>query len=202
MRDAVLEALPGGRSMSDSAPDVASLISATLKGDDAAADRLYSGARPRLLRMALAMGVEPSSADDLVQETLWAAHRNLDRFDPARGSFPGWLGVILVRRVRDAWRGSKRRRRLLAVFGAQVPRQAAPDQRGVDARLTLRRLLATLTDRQREIVALYEIGNLTANEVGRLLDLSAAGVRSVARDARLRLTAAARDAAPPEESKR
>jgi RNA polymerase sigma factor (sigma-70 family) len=57
----------------------------------------------------------------------------------------------------------------------------------VEARLTLHRLLEQLTRRQREVVALYEIDGLSAEEVSRILEITAAGVRSLARDARRKL---------------
>ena len=60
--------------------------------------------------------------------------------------------------------------------------------RAVEARLTLRRLLDRLTRRQREVIALYEIDGLSAEEVAGILGISAAGVRSLARDARRRLS--------------
>jgi RNA polymerase sigma-70 factor (ECF subfamily) len=137
--------------------------------------------------MALALGVDPDGAGDLVQETLWSAHKNLDRFDAARASFEGWLGTILVRRTRNRWRSVARGRRLRKAFAASARTSTDPGSGAVEARLTLRRLLEPLTRRQREVVALYEIDGLSADEVAGILGISPAGVRSIARDARRRL---------------
>ena len=47
-------------------------------------------------------------AADCVQETFVSAWRSRDRFDPARGSLPGWLLGIARHRVHDAYRSLAR----------------------------------------------------------------------------------------------
>lgn len=154
---------------------------------------LWAEARARLCRIALALGVPPDDVPDIVQDVLLAAHRTLPRFDPERGRFEGWLAAILVGRARNHRRGVRRRLRLLAAFGRRSsgPAPRDPAHEATEARLTLARLTAALTDVQREVVALYEIGDLTADEVARSCGMTAAGVRSIARDARRRLAALA-----------
>ena len=171
----------------DDTDPLAVLVEAARGGDEEATGRLYTRVRPRLLRIALALGVDPDDAADLVQETLWAAHRNLGRFDAARASFEGWLGTILVRRTRNRWRSLARGRRLLKALAGAGRSSSEPGSHAVEARLTLHRLLERLTQRQREVVALYEIDGLSADEVAVILDITAAGVRSLARDVRRKL---------------
>jgi RNA polymerase sigma-70 factor (ECF subfamily) len=161
-------------------------------GDLGAADRLFGLARPRLLRIALAAGIDPEEAADAVQETLLSAHRNLRRFDPSKGSFEGWTGTALLRRVRNRRRSAGRLRRLLEAFRLQAPGSSTEGHSAAEARMTLRRLVEDLTRRQREVIALYEIGGLGAAEVAGILEMTPAGVRSIARDARKRLSEAAR----------
>jgi RNA polymerase sigma factor (sigma-70 family) len=151
-------------------------------------DQDFAALRPKLIRIALALGIDPEDAKDLAQESLLAAHRNLQRFDPEKGSFEGWASVILLRRARNRQRSSQRRWKLQEAVRRFAPRSVAPAAGAVEARLTLQRLLRELTPRQREVVALYEIGGLSAAEAGEHLDMTAAGVRSIARDARQRLT--------------
>ena len=171
----------------DGADPLASLVESARGGDEAATGRLYACVRPRLLRIALALGADPDDAADLVQETLWSAHRNLGRFDAARASFEGWLGTILVRRTRNSWRSLARGRRLVRALAGSTRTSSDPGSHAVEARLTLQSLLEQLTRRQREVVALYEIDGLSAEEVAGILGITAAGVRSLARDARRRL---------------
>ena len=155
-------------------------------------DQDFAAMRRKLIRIALALGIGPEDAKDLAQESLLSAHRNLHRFDPAKGSFEGWMSVILVRRARSWQRSATRRWSMLYALRTFATGRAPSGTGPVEARLTLDRLLRELTPRQREVVALYEIGGLSAAEVGNRLDITAAGVRSIARDARRRLTACAR----------
>ncbi|WP_339613428.1 sigma-70 family RNA polymerase sigma factor [uncultured Rubinisphaera sp.] len=55
--------------------------------------------------------VQPSDADDLVQEVLLAVSEDLGRFEHAgqQGAFRGWLKAILVNRLRKFWRARDRR---------------------------------------------------------------------------------------------
>ena len=99
--------------------------------------------------------------------------------------------MILVRRARNRGRGLARRRRLLEAVRVVTRRASPAGVAGVEARLTLERLVGALTERQREVVALYEIAGLRAEEAAELLGVSAAGVRSMARDARRKLAAEA-----------
>jgi RNA polymerase sigma-70 factor (ECF subfamily) len=171
----------------DPASGVAALVDAARGGDGEAIETLYARVRPRLLRIALALGADPDDAADLVQETLWSAHRSLDRFDETRASFEGWLGTILIRRSRNRWRAISRGRRLLNAIAASTRTSSEAGSRAVEARLTLRSLLDRLGVRQREVIALYEIDGLSAEEVAGILGITAGGVRSIARDARRRL---------------
>lgn len=160
----------------------------------AAEDRLWEAARPRLVRMALALGVPASEVPDLVQDALLAAHRALGRFDPEAGSFEAWIGTILLRRTRNLLRARRRRRVFLdalRAIGLPVAPRPSRGLDGVEARLVVERLLGCLTDVQREVVALYEIGELDAAATARVLGITPAGVRSIARDARRRLAAEA-----------
>ena len=178
-------------------PDLARLAVEASAGRRAGAgeERLWQVARPRLVRMALALGVPASDVPDIVQDALFAAHRALGRFDPGAGSFEAWIGTILVRRARNLARARRRRRIFLdALRAVGLPaRPRSPHGiAGVEARLVVERLLGCLTDSQREVVALYEIGEMDAAGTAQALGITPAGVRSIARDARRRLAEEAR----------
>jgi RNA polymerase sigma factor (sigma-70 family) len=157
-------------------------------------DPRLEAATPRLTRIALALGVRAQDVPDVVQDSLLAAHRARGGFEEGRGTFESWLATILVRRVRNARRAERRRqalRTVLSILGGREPATRSDIAR-IEARLVLDRLVSCLTDTQREVVALYEIGELPAEEVARTLGCTAAGVRSIARDARTKLSQAAR----------
>ncbi len=145
-------------------------------------------ARPRLLRVLLAAGASPHDAEDLVQDTLLSAHDKLETFDARRGSCESWLATIALSRLRNQRRSEGRRLRLKDAWARLLAPITPGPAPAFEARDTLARLLAGLTPRMREVVALYEIAELSAEETARVLGMSAAGVRSIARDARRRLT--------------
>jgi RNA polymerase sigma-70 factor (ECF subfamily) len=72
------------------------------RADSRAWQRLTALYTPLLHDSLHRYGVPPADADDLVQEVLQAVAREMPRFeyDPARGSFRGWLRTILVNRLR------------------------------------------------------------------------------------------------------
>lgn len=163
------------------------------EGSGEAADHLWTLVRPRLTRVALALGVATQDVPDLVQDTLLAAHRALFSFDSQRGSFEGWVMTILTRRARNFFRGRSRRVRFLGVL-RRLHTGRSEESRATEvaeARLTIARLLTCLTETQRQVVALYEIGELSSDEAGAVLGMTPAGIRSIARDARQRLSEAA-----------
>jgi len=175
--------------------DLARLALAARASRGAEEERLWQAARPRLVRIALALGVPAADVPDLVQDALFAAHRALRRFDPGAGSFEGWIGTIIVRRAQNLARSRRRRRRFLdalRTIGLPVAPRSAPALDRLEARLVIERLLGCLSVSQREVVALYEFGEMDAAEAARVLGISAAGVRSIARDARRRLAEEAR----------
>jgi RNA polymerase sigma-70 factor (ECF subfamily) len=187
------ESAAAGRGETD---PLAALAAEAGRGQTEAVERLVAALRPRLTRIALAVGAPPDDVPDLVQETLVAALRALPRFDPGRGRVEAWAATILVRRIRNLARGHRRMARALAAFGrpqgtrARLEGHAATasaDVAALDARLTLARLLEALTVEQREIVALYEIAEWSAEDVAAALGIAPTTVRSIARDARRRL---------------
>jgi len=176
-------------------PDLVRLALAARAGRGVEEERLWEVVRPRLVRIALSLGVPAADVPDVVQETLFAAHRALGRFDPGAGSFEGWLGTILVRRARNLARSRCRRWRILELFrtiGLPVAARSPQALDRLEARLVVERLLGCLSVSQREVVALNEIGELDAAETAQVLGLTPAGVRSIARDARRRLAEEAR----------
>jgi RNA polymerase sigma-70 factor (ECF subfamily) len=74
-------------------------------------DTLY---RPLLQRWLAQARIQPSDADDLIQDILRAVLQEMSQFvyDPARGRFSTWLRQFLANRLKDYY---KRRGRLLPV---------------------------------------------------------------------------------------
>ena len=162
------------------------------EGDRDARNALWIVVRPRLEKIALALGVEFDDVADLVQDVLLCADRNLHKFDAAKGSFRTWLVTILGHLKHNLSRSKIRRARLLEAMRGNLVRRGAAGSRAdldrLESSIELSRLLSTLSWRQREVLILYRIGDLTSRETGAVLGISAQTVRSIARDARSRLT--------------
>ena len=169
-------------------------------------------------------------AEDLLQETLLAAWRGLDRFEE-RASVRAWLYRIATNRSLDALRASRRRPENL-LPRAQVPEptrraepiwlepypdvllEGIPDQApGPEARYEAREAIALafivglqhLPPQQRAVLVLRDVLGYRAGEVAEMLDTTEAAVNSLLSRARAafesRLPAAGRERAPLPSSK-
>jgi RNA polymerase sigma-70 factor, ECF subfamily len=168
-------------------------------------------------------------AEDLVQETLLAAWRGLERFEE-RASIRAWLYRIATNRSLDALRASRRRpeeQRMIPMpdptrFNEPVWLEPYPDvlldgiaddAPGPEARYEAKEAIALafivglqhLVPQQRAVLVLRDVLGFRAAEVAEMLDTSEASVNSLLRRARAafetRLPAAGRERAPLPDSK-
>lgn len=84
------------------------LMVAAQAGDQTAYRAVLSAVVPIIRRVARAIGVQPPSIDDVVQDTLLSMHRLLHTYDPSR-PFGPWLNSIARRRSIDVLRSRGRR---------------------------------------------------------------------------------------------
>lgn len=131
-------------------------------------------------RYVLLMVGRPDEVDDIVGDTFqrafaaWRAGRG-----PAGRSLP-WLLLIARRIVTDRWRRARLIRWLpLGGSAASEPRDADTATDRSEFWLWLGQLARVLSDRQREVVYLRYQRDLTDEEIGEILGLSASGVRSL-----------------------
>jgi len=105
-------------------------------------------------------------ADDITSDVFERALRKQHQFDPKRGEAAAWLIGIARRCISDHFDG----RPLLV---DTIPEQAAPGELAADAagRVDMGRVLSVLSERERELVALRYGADLTARQIGELLDL-------------------------------
>jgi len=148
------------------------------------ADRFESFFRQEYRRLAGGLFVltgDAKEAEDLAQEAMARVFERWDRVQ-AMESPTGYLfrTALNLHRKRLRRAGVRARRDL----SPELP----PDPlAAVDDRDHLRRLLATLTDGQREALILTEVGGFGAEEAGRLLGVEAATVRTRVHRARMSL---------------
>ena len=72
-----------------------------------------------IYRVARKSGLNDAEAQDIVQETLVAVARKMPgfRYDPARGSYKGWLLVNVRSRLSEHWRRTATARRRMEPLG-------------------------------------------------------------------------------------
>ena len=120
-------------------------------------ERVYSYAAYRL-------GTGPD-AEDVTSETFERALRYRSSFDPRRGDPASWLIGIARRCIADA------------ALRGETPTGEAPERAGEShedgslRRLQLRDAVSQLDERDQELVALRFGADLTARQIGELLDL-------------------------------
>lgn len=151
-----------------------------------------------------------SDTEDAVQETMLRATQHLDRFDPRRGTLRTWTYRIATNVCLDMLRRSRRRAVATdlgpaaeagAPLGAALPPERwvepMPDARIIAAsdpadvvveresvRLAFVAALQHLAPRQRAVLVLREVLQLSAEETAEVLDTSTAAVNSALQRAR------------------
>jgi RNA polymerase sigma-70 factor (ECF subfamily) len=180
-----------------SAPaDLEALFARARGGDGDALEVLCREMRPKLYRAAFALLRDADEADDIAQDALVRAVTRKFLF-LGRGSVTGWMVKIAVNLAKNRLRDKKRRREIvhdaseheLAARGA-APSAGAP----ADARVTSREsgerfeaLLAGLSERQRQVVELRVVGELSFAEIGSALGIKEANARVTFHQAKKRL---------------
>ena len=174
-----------------------SLVERLGNPDDGASWRTFFDSYGSLLyRVARAAGLTDSESQDAVQETVITVARNVGglRYDPATGSFKGWLLQTARWKIADQFRRRQRRDRLEAPAPSdpldggerrtaiidRVPDPGGPDLeaawdaewRGNLLEAALTRLRKQVDPRQFQIFDCYVTKGWTATRVARELGVS------------------------------
>jgi RNA polymerase sigma-70 factor (ECF subfamily) len=139
-----------------------------------------------LCRYARHRGLTGQDAEDLVAQTLEIAWRRLDDV-PAEEPLP-WLYAVARNLWRNQSRQDRRRRALLARFRPPPSTAAGEDPAAAEPGL-LRAALASLSDRDQEVLRLVAWDGLTPAELAVVLGCSPATARARLHRARSRLAA-------------
>ncbi|MFC2173932.1 RNA polymerase sigma factor [Acidobacteriota bacterium] len=155
-----------------------SLVLKAREGDTEAYGKLVELHWERLVRLSRSM-VGESTAEDAVQDSLIAAWKKLDKLNNPE-SFKAWLTRIVYRRC--LW-WSRRRRFDDAVDDLPESAQAGDAESGI----WVEQALSRLAPRQRAVLHLTVVEDLTDSEIGGLLGIAAGSVRAHRRRAREKL---------------
>ncbi|MFH1745851.1 MAG: sigma-70 family RNA polymerase sigma factor [Planctomycetota bacterium] len=140
-------------------------------------------ARPKLLRLAYRFCWNFEDAEDAVQNAmLIATDRQNQLADPAKHLT--WIKSIVVRQALDGYR---RRQRDLQ-HTANRPRLSGPpsdaDLNQSELSMILRQLIPDLPQRQQIALVLHHLESMSYEQVGELMETTAATARVQARNAR------------------
>lgn len=159
------------------------------RGDPQAFEQLYLRHADHIYRYTLCRVDSVSQAEEIVADTMLEAFEQLERFDPARGSFATWLLSITRHRIADERRGLSRLRRALSRLWAD----SGSDEDALSVVLRteqvarLRTALGRMPAKDCDVLLLRYIAELSSPEVGEMLNLSAGAVRVRIHRALLRL---------------
>ncbi|RMI41626.1 RNA polymerase sigma factor [Actinomadura harenae] len=136
----------------------------------------------------------PQTAEDVVAETFLTAFRRRDTFDPSRGSVRPWLFGIATNLIAQHRRTETRRYKMLAQV--VVERDPAGHEDRVAASVSAERLqpslargLAALSHKDRDVVLLKALAQLTHEEIADVLGVPYGTVGSRLSRARKKLRA-------------
>jgi RNA polymerase sigma-70 factor (ECF subfamily) len=144
-----------------------------------------SALRPSLHRYCARMTGSVMDGEDVVQEALFEAYRNLDKFDASRPLKP-WLFRIAHNRSIDFLRRSGVRDE--AEEAAAVPEAVAPvlpATLGVGK--AVERLVASLPPKERACVLLKDVFDYSLEEIAELVDSTVGGVKAALNRGRAKL---------------
>lgn len=135
------------------------------------------------------------AADDVAAETFLIAFRRRADFDPGRGVVRAWLFGIATRLVAQHRRAEERHYRALGRVGVDRPHAGDEDRvvAAVDARIVQPRLavaLRGLSRKERDVVLLVALADLSHEEVAAALGIPYGTVGSRLNRARGKLRAA------------
>lgn len=162
------------------------LLRAIADGDMSAFDEFYSSTSSRVYGMVLRVLRDPGYAEETTQEVYLQVWRSAKSFDPNQGSPISWLLTLAHRRAVDRVRSEQSGTDREAVYGAATqPSEFDVVAEAVEQRAesqAVQDCLETLTDTQRQAVALAYYGGYTYREVAEKLGAALPTVKSRIRD--------------------
>jgi RNA polymerase sigma-70 factor, ECF subfamily len=171
--------------------DLEGLLERVARGETAAFEDLYERVAGSVFGIIRRVLRDPAQSEEVAQEVLVEIWRSAGRFDPARGTATTWIHTMAHRRAIDRVRSAQAshdREERVALRDHQPAYDVVAE--AVVTRLEqqqVRQCLESLTDLQRESVALAYYGGYSYSEVAGLLDAPLGTVKTRMRDGLIRL---------------
>jgi RNA polymerase sigma-70 factor (ECF subfamily) len=153
------------------------LVESVQNGDLGAFDGLVRRHMRRGFSIAYRMLGQREDAEDLVQDAFLAALQGIQTFQPGR-PFGPWFYRIVVNRGNNA-RRARALRETETIPEAASARLPSPEQSAerADLRRRLAKAMASLPERERIVVLLFELEGFTSAEIAEILQVPAGTVR-------------------------
>ncbi|MEA2494297.1 MAG: hypothetical protein QOJ29_2208 [Thermoleophilaceae bacterium] len=159
------------------ASDERALVREAVRGNEQALADLFRLSWPGAYRAAFLIVHDHAAAEDIAQEALVAAIRNLERFDRRRPLRP-WLHRIVVNRAIDWTRVRNLRAEVSGLDTSAPERGQTPFTEGVRPVDPIMAALAALPPEQRAVIALRHLLEYTPGEIAKMLGLPRGTVNS------------------------
>lgn len=159
------------------AADDSHLLARIAGGDRDAFRDFYDRYAAKVLAYVRMLSRDAAVSEDVVQEVFLAVFRKAGSYRPERGDVAGWLYTITRNKMVDLWR----RRGPGEPTEEEFDFSRLPDERSelaADLRLSVRQVLAELSDDQRQAVELAYFGGLTYEETAARLRLPLGTLKS------------------------
>lgn len=158
--------------------DDSALAARAATGDPDAFSELVSRHAPMARRVAYAVLENEQDADDATQDGFLSAWQAIKRYDPRR-AFRPWLMQIVVNSARDLRRRRKvRTTEPLEFVSARSRDDPAREAGALDLGERLREALATLPERQRLAVVMFDAEGYPQAEIAATLGIPEGTVKS------------------------
>lgn len=170
--------VPRPAAMPDALPhDEAALLGRIAAGDRLAFQAFYELYAGKVLAYVRMLSRDSGAAEDVVQEVFLAVFRKAASYRPERGDVAGWLYTITRNKLVDLWRRREPGSEVDPDFDLA---RLAEEQRGPSSemKLSLRQVLAELSEDQRRAVELAYFGGLTYEETAERLNLPLGTLKS------------------------
>jgi RNA polymerase sigma-70 factor (ECF subfamily) len=168
-------------------PSQQSLVERLRRGEKGALEHVAQVHGPRLLRLAHRLMGWNGDGEDVVQEVLAKLLAKPDRIGGDRG-LEAWLVAVTTNQCRSHRRMARTFQKLLRRCATEITTvvsDAGPERRDVDDRV--RRVVQSLRPKDREVIVLHHLEQITIAEIAKMLGISANAVEVRLHRARQRL---------------
>lgn len=169
----------------------ADLHARVVAGDEEALAEVYARFGGHVQALARRVTGDPDAARDVAQEVFVHFWERPLAYDPARGGLRNWFALLAHRRAVDWVRREERRRRppdhLAAVIAAGDRPGVDEEWEAVDERRRVRRTVAALPEKLRQVIDLAFYRGLTYREVAAELGIPEGTAKSRMRAALARI---------------